>query len=145
MILGKKMKIPEGYRELLEDEIVKNDDLTFVSGEWIREDILSNKWRKYEPPPWCYFKIRKIEENKPKISKEKIHLILETLRQNRAFNADSAFYITNIADDYETVLELEKRGLIKSIIFDNDEDKYFYLNKKDKNQLLLLDVLEKKT
>ena len=104
------MKIPEGYRELLEGEIVKNDDLAFLNDKWVEEGSLSTKWtgRKYELPPCCYFKIRKIDENKSEISKEKIHLILETLRQNRAFNADSAYYITNIADDYETVLELEK-------------------------------------
>ena len=139
------MKIPEGYRELLEGEIIKNDDLVFFNNKWTEEGCLSNKWtgRKYEPPPYCYFKIRKIDENKFEISKEKIHLILETLRQNRAFNADSAFYISNIADDYETALELEKKRLIKSIIFDNNGDKYFYLNKKDINQLLLLEVLEK--
>ena len=139
------MKIPEGYRELLEGEIIKNDDLVFFNNKWTEEGCLSNKWtgRKYEPPPYCYFKIRKIDENKSEISKEKIHLILETLRQNRAFNADSAFY--PVDDEYLIYLELEKKKIIKSIDYDKSGKRYFYLDKKDKNQLFLKEIFEEKT
>ena len=38
------MKIPEGYRELLDGEIIKDDDLAYVDFTWVEEGSLSNRW-----------------------------------------------------------------------------------------------------
>lgn len=140
------MNIPDGYRELFKGEIIKDDDLAFVDGYWLHESNLSENYagKKYNRLS-CYFTIREIkqdEENKLKISKEKIHLILENLRQEKAFNADSAFYPKD--DEYSIYLEMEKKKIIKSIDYDKSGRKYFYLDKKDKNHLFLDEISEEK-
>ncbi len=131
------VKIPEGYEELKKGDIILADDLAYKNetyggiGNWKEERTLLSNFTSRKYKDGCYLTVRKIENSQSiEISEEEKQSILENLIKNRALNADSGFFV-NISDkNYSLYKKLETKGIIKSIVYDENEGgRYFYIKK----------------
>lgn len=119
------MIIPPGFRELRKGEIIRCDDLAYSMRKWVREDSLYDNCTggRYNPGIF-YTTIRKI--NIINFTEEQKNQIINKLKSNFAFNADSALEVSD--DDYELYFTLEQNKIIKSA--DYGEKECFYLENK---------------